>query len=185
MLKISTKKPTKSPRVELGGSAALLLRKADTLDVIAAEGEAIRIAAAIESGAESASTYFVDLPADAVIPEQRRVGMVDFLTEVELAMLVVTGLENIELDDIPQTSPSRRLFAALFLEMGAYNAFRRVARLGLHERTEQGKKSESSPIGEPPAGPPIVVPVAISASLALLDAAATTEASAPSANTAG
>lgn len=185
MLKISTKKPAAPLRIDLGGTAALLLRKADALDVIAAEGEAIRIAAAIESGAEAASTYFADLPADAVISEQRRIGMVDFLTEIELAMLIVSGLENIEMDDVAQTSPSRLLFAALFRETGIYNAFRRTARLGLHERTDQGKKSVSSPIGEPPAEPPIADLAAPSAFPALPADAATTEASAQSANTAG
>jgi hypothetical protein len=177
MLKISTKKPVSPLRLDLGGDAALLLRKADALDVIAAEGEAVRIAAAIESGAEAASTYFVDMPADAVLSEQRRIGMVDFLTEVELAMQIVSGLENIEMDGAPQTSGSRVLFSALFRETGIFNAFRRLARLGLHERTLLGNGSGNSPTGGPPAAPPIVDPAAISGSRALGGSAATTGAS--------
>jgi hypothetical protein len=181
VLKVSTKKKQAPLRLDLGGGSALLLRKADSFDQIAAETEAARIVVAIESSEEAISTYLLgdaDIAADRDPDSLRSV-----VTEIEIAMRVVSSVENIELDDVPQTAPSRSLFAALFLEPWTLNAFRAKSRGDLHERTILGNGSEPSPNGAPAAESPIADPADGSEQLAPEDNEARAESAAPSAST--
>lgn len=188
MLKVSTKKKQEPLRLDLGGGSALLLRKADSFDQIAAESEAVRIVAAIEAGEKALAAYLLgeqEAGSEEEPGTTRDPGaLLAVITEIELAMRVVSGVENIELDETLQTQPSRRLFAALFCEVYVLNAFRAKSRGDLHVRTALGNGSAPSPTGGPPAASPIADPATASEPPALEASKARPESAAPSESTA-
>jgi hypothetical protein len=178
MLKVSTNKKAEPLRLDLGGGSALVLRKADSFDQIAAESEALRIVGAIEEGRDALAEFLLG-PEDGGA-ERDRGALIAVITEIEIAMRVVSGLENIELDDVVQNEKSRALFAALFREPWILNAFRAKTRGDLHVRTLQGNGSAPSPIGEGKEAPPSAGTAASSNRPAPMDGAAPMESSAPS-----
>jgi hypothetical protein len=151
MLEISTTHPKETEQLSLGGGAKLMLRRATSFDVIAAESEAVRVVAGIENGLAALADYLLG-ESDAGAIEHG--ALLAVLTDVELAMRVVVAVENVVLDGETQTVGSRRLFAALFREEWALNAFRARARGVIHLRTLVGNASAPSPNGAPKEEPP-------------------------------
>lgn len=180
MLKISTKKSREPLRLALGGGSALVLRRADAFDQIAAETQADAAIAAILAGGETIAEYSLGEDEDG--GERDINALREILVEVEIAMRVVSGIENIEIDDVAQTAPNRPLFAALFRETWALNAFRAKSRGDIHQRTLVGNGSERSQNGEPAAASPIADPAQVSEPPARADSEAKAESAAPSEN---
>lgn len=176
-----TRKPNRDTfPLLLGGEASLVMRRAQSHEVAAAEAEARLSLAQIAKSGEALLIFCPDLAIGEDISDERFASMEQQVVAAHLAMRVVSEVKGLAIEKVPQTAPSLPLFALLFQEPRTLQAFIVSAYASHHERTLQGNGSAPSPIGEGKAAPPSAELAESSNRPAPMDNAARMESSAPS-----